>query len=322
MQPDERAIVGPTVWVSATVPDARVAWPVPADALTASIAAAGAARGTGATGSTGGLDLARPAPAPLVDAVRPAARVLADELRRGPGFVRTRLPLRELGESGLARVLVALLAAWGHPVVQNLAGDLLYEVRDRVGSADQEHGSRGAGELLPHTDQAAAAPERLPDLLVMAAVSRAAEGGATRLLSGHEAHNRLLDRRPAAVDVLSEPLWFARSADGTADDPPVRAPVFAGRGRATRVRYNRFFLRLGTHDAGVAPTGDQRAALDELDAVLDDGELVHETVLEPGELLLVDNHVVLHDRTPFVDAPPNVRRLLRGWVRTDRMTRG
>jgi hypothetical protein len=309
VQPDERAIVGPTVWAGDTVPDARATWTVPADALVAA-GARGDVRGTG------GLDLADPAPAPLVDAVRPAAAALAGELGRGPGFVRTELPLAELGEAGMARVLVALLAAWGRPVVQNLAGDLLYEVRDRVGSASQEHGSRGAGDLLPHTDQAAAAPERLPDLLVMAVLSRAAEGGATRLLSGHEAHNRLLDRHPAGVDVLSEPMWFARSADGTADDPPMRAPVFAGRGRATRVRYNRFFLRLGGDEAGVALTGGQRVALDELDAVLDDDELAHETVLEPGELLLIDNHVVLHDRTPFVDAPPDVRRLLRGWVRT------
>lgn len=305
MQSDERAIVGPTVWTSASLPDGRTAWPVPVPVLVAA----------GAHGDE--LDVASPAPDSLVDAVRPAAGALVRELGQGPGFVRTTLPLSGLGEAGLARLLVALLAAWGQPVAQNLAGDLLYEVRDRVGSAEQEHGSRGAGDLLPHTDQAAADTERLPDLLVMVVLGRAAEGGATRLLSGHEAHNRLLDRYPAGVDVLSQPMWFARSPDGTADDPPVRAPVFTGRGRATRVRYNRFFLRLGGDEAGEALAEDQRVALDELDAVLDDDELAYETVLEPGDLLLIDNHVVLHDRTPFVDAPPHVRRLLRGWVRTD-----
>lgn len=306
--PGTCTIEGPTAWTAGTVDGAVVAWPVTVDELLAAGAHAEAPELA-----------ARPVPA-LVEAVHPAADALLAALGRGPGFVRAEpLPVDRLGEGGVARVVTALLAAWGRPIVQNLAGDLLYEVRDRVGSADPAYGSRGAGELLPHTDQAAAPPERLPDLLVMCGLTRAAEGGATRLLSGHEAHNRVLAADEDLVARLTSPLWFARNPDGTADDAAVRAPVFAGAGRATRVRYNRFFLGLGAEEAGVGPTDAQREALDALDAVLDDGELVHETMLEPGELLLVDNHVVLHDRTPFVDVKPAVRRLLRGWVRTNEM---
>jgi len=45
----------------------------------------------------------------------------------------------------------------------------------------------------------------------------------------------------------------------------------------------------------------QRAALDLFDAALDDPALHLEMDLEPGDVQLVHNHQLLHDRTAFVE---------------------
>jgi hypothetical protein len=59
-----------------------------------------------------------------------------------------------------------------------------------------------------------------------------------------------------------------------------------------------------------------RRALDAFDAVLDDPDLHVEMDLAPGDVQLVHNHQLLHDRTAFVDDPDPARRrhLLRLWL--------
>ena len=65
------------------------------------------------------------------------------------------------------------------------------------------------------------------------------------------------------------------------------------------------------------PLSDQQEeALDLLDALADDPALSLSMALEVGDIQLVHNHTLLHDRTAFEDWPePEKRRhLLRLWL--------
>ena len=60
-------------------------------------------------------------------------------------------------------------------------------------------------------------------------------------------------------------------------------------------------------------------ALDAFDAAANDPALHVATRLAPGDVQLVHNHSLLHDRTAFVDdaRPARRRHLLRAWLAVD-----
>ena len=57
-----------------------------------------------------------------------------------------------------------------------------------------------------------------------------------------------------------------------------------------------------------------QAALDQLDAILEEPDSVATFTLQRGEMLWVDNTTTLHDRTAYEDDPNAPRLLLRQWV--------
>jgi hypothetical protein len=61
------------------------------------------------------------------------------------------------------------------------------------------------------------------------------------------------------------------------------------------------------------------AALDAFDALANDAALQVKMTLEPGDVQLVHNHTMLHDRSAFVDGntPSTRRHLLRSWIAPD-----
>jgi hypothetical protein len=243
---------------------------------------------------------------------------LRDVLASGPGFlVVSGLPGGADSRDRCASLLTWLLAGFGDVLTQNVAGDLVYDVIDRSDPRGFYGGSRSTDALLDHTDQAAAPAELLPDILALWCVEPAASGGASVLASGHALHNLLHDIAPEALARCYRPMPFARPADGTSDAAPVWSPVFTPAAGAPRVRYNRYFVELGARATGIVIDDELTETLAAAEAALAGGPRV-EVPLAAGELLLVDNTAVLHNRTAYTDSPPRRRLLLRGWARTAR----
>ena len=68
---------------------------------------------------------------------------------------------------------------------------------------------------------------------------------------------------------------------------------------------------------GVPALSDaQRETMDVLDRILRQPDLMFTMELEPGDLQIMNNHVVLHSRTQYVDfdAPQDKRLLSRLWL--------
>jgi hypothetical protein len=246
---------------------------------------------------------------------------LADEVGRrlfdGPGFTIVRgFPVASKGWAVSARTYAWLMSRFGRLIAQNTAGDPLHLVRTKGLGADKQYGSRGSGELVFHTDQAAAPPEMLPEVLGLLCLDRAAEGGRTQLVSGHALLNELLREAPAAVDALSEPIPFGRDADGVSDAPALVArPIeWTASGRA-RLRYNRYFTEVGAEQLGRSLAPEVVAAFDAVDELVPREQLAVDLLLEPGDALIADNAVVMHNRSAYVDSADHTRCMVRAWAK-------
>ncbi|MFD8705497.1 TauD/TfdA family dioxygenase [Kitasatospora sp. NPDC059648] len=240
----------------------------------------------------------QPAPPDLAEL---AARV-ARRVRHGRGFVVIRgLPVAGRTDQECAALCHRLAASLGTPWPADPGGFIT--VADNAGLG------KTALALTPHTDRTPA--PHPPKLLGLLSVRPAAHGGETLLVSGHTVHNRLLAEAPWALPRLHRDFHFGRGAGFDR----VR-PVFRRHGDELRVHYNRRGIERAHHEAGAPLSPDDHAALDAVDRLLADPRTVLRLLLRPGDLLWLDNTVVLHGRTAFTDppAPSAARCLTRAWA--------
>src|SRR5687767_82470 len=94
-------------------------------------------------------------------------------------------------------------------------------------------------------------------------------------------------------------------------------PVFNYHCGLVSAIYQRQYIESARRFPDVAPlTPLQTEALDLLDELANDPKLYLMMELQPGDVQLVHNHTILHDRTAFEDyaEPDRKRHLLRLWV--------
>ncbi|MBT2233873.1 TauD/TfdA family dioxygenase [Nonomuraea sp. NEAU-A123] len=163
--------------------------------------------------------------------------------------------------------------------------------------------------LAFHTDRGG--PPGPPHLVGLLCLRAAVRGGESLLVSGHAVHDRLLDERPDLLPELYEDFRFGA---GTVSDFDRVYPVFRRHAGRVRVQYNRYWIERGQEAAQKPLSPSAVAALDAFDEVLADQDMVLRLLLRPGDLLLVNNDVVLHGRTAFTEDPRARRRLARIWL--------
>jgi hypothetical protein len=253
------------------------------------------------------------------DVVGPFAALVRERVFAGRGVLVLRgLPVDPDDHARCEAVLAGLLGACGTLLAQNVGGDAVYTVIDRSDPRGSFYGgSRTTGALLHHTDQAAAPEALLAHLLTLWCLHPARSGGETILASGHSLHDALVQTDWRLAESLYDRLPFARDDDGTSDADPVHSPVFRAEGDQVRVRYNEYFVQRGVERTGSEPSVEQRDALAACAETLATRALDLVLPLEAGDLLLVDNRVVMHNRTAYEDWDDvaRKRRLLRGWAR-------
>lgn len=307
-------IVGPSAWRAEDVAD-PTAWTLELheDTIGELVEVVGALADRGVTAATvagGDFDLG------ALASVRESALRLLD---RGPGFaVLTGLPVDRLGPDRAAIAYWGIGTCLGDPLPQNRFGDRLYTVQDETGLGYAGvRGSKSAAALIFHTDSASAFANSVPDIFGLLAVRTAKSGGASLLVSGHAVYNALLAGFPDSVERLFGLFYFDRAEEAIeGEEPTSTAPIFAPSEDKVAIRYNRAWIERGHQLAGVALAGEDRSALDALDSILMDPSFAVSFSLQPGDILLVNNRVVLHNRTAFIDHddPRLSRLLLRLWL--------
>lgn len=205
-----------------------------------------------------------------------------------------------------------LSSALGNPRPQSHRGDLIGDVRD-IGTGISGRAGRGYtsnSELNFHAD--------VCDVSGLFFLRTAREGGVTRIASSVATHDRIAERRPDLLAELYRPLpcsWQDNHPTGEPGWYPM--PVFGrvnGRVSCVYVRTN---ILLAPDNAGAPPlTDSQIEAVQLVKDVASEPDMWVERRFEPGAMLFVHNHTVLHLRTRFVDweDPDRKRHLLRIWL--------
>lgn len=233
-----------------------------------------------------------------------------DELLHGRGFLVLRgLPVDDDPARVAARFWL-LGTALGAPVSQNARGHLLGHVRD-LGYAADDPSTR-----LYQTNQRQGFHTDSADLVALLCLRAAPVGGRSSLASAAAAFNAVFARDPALARALFEPVPTDHRGEHPPGTPPwFEIPVLSFLDDRITTIYQRRYID-STARLADAPriTELQRAALDAFDAALDDPALHLEMDLAPGDIQIIHNHQLLHDRTAFVDDPAHPRHLLRLWL--------
>ena len=196
--------------------------------------------------------------------------------------------------------------------MQNAAGHLLGHVRDLGRSSDDPNTRiyQTRERQTHHTDSC--------DVVGLLCLRTARSGGLSNLVSSTTIFNEIRRRRPDLLRVLLDPIETDRRGevpDGS--KPYFTIPVFNWHEGLVSAIYQRQYIESARRFEGVAPlTPVQVEALDLLDQLANDPNLNLMMELKPGDIQLVHNHTILHDRTAFEDypEPERKRHLLRLWL--------
>ena len=269
-----------------------------------------AAAALSATGHGTAVHGAAGFPLPLL---APRLARVRDEVLRGRGFVLLRgLPVQRWPQRVSERVFIGLGLHLGTALSQNAQGELLGHVRDMgVRSSDpQVRIYQTAERQTFHTDSC--------DIVALLCLQVAREGGLSALVSSTTIWNEMRRRRPDLARALLMPVATDRRGEVPLGAKPYfEIPVFNWFEGQMSAIYQRQYIDSAQRfvDAPrLSPV--QVQALDQFDALANDPALHFMMSLQPGDVQLVHNHTLLHDRTAFTDGPEPERRrhLLRLWL--------
>ena len=235
-----------------------------------------------------------------------------DELSRGRGFVLVRgLPLDRLSPDDATLVYWALGLHLGKPVPQNLAGELLTDIRDTGADPDDRSTRlyRTRAEQDFHTDGA--------DIIGLLCLHGAKSGGESRIVSSVTVFNEVLRQRPELAPVLFEDFCWHYFEPGMERPIHFVRPICAERGGGLNTSFIPWYIRRAQELPEVPRMSDaQRDAIAIVERIANEPDLYLDMEFLPGDVQLLKNAVILHKRTEYEDfpEPERKRHLVRLWL--------
>jgi hypothetical protein len=265
------------------------------------------AHGAGATSTLAHLT---PETFPL-ETLAPLLARLRGELLVGRGFVVLRgLPVERYSPLQTAAIFMGLGAHVGKARSQNARGHVLGHVYDAgLSGADPNVRIYQTNERQTfHTDSC--------DVVGLLCLREAESGGESILVSALTIFNELWRTHPALLARLLLPMPHDRRGEVPAGAKPFfDVPVYSWYEDELTVFYQRQYFDSAQRFPDARRLDAQEvAALDAFDATANDERLHLRMRLYPGDVQLVHNHTLLHDRTAFRDGPRGKRHLLRLWL--------
>jgi hypothetical protein len=249
---------------------------------------------------------------PLPTLKRRLSQIL-HEVLEGRGFVLLRgLSVERWGRRLSAIAFLGLGLHWGSLRSQNKQGHLLGHVKD-MGLSSQDPNVRiyqTRERQNYHTDSS--------DVVGLLCLHPAKSGGLSSLVSSVTMFNEMRQRRPDLARVLFDRIETDRRGEvPTGQKPFFSIPVFNWYEGLLSTVYHRNYIESARRFPEVpALTPECIEALDLFDRLANDPALHFRMELRAGDIQLVHNHTMLHDRTAFEDWPELARRrhLLRLWL--------
>lgn len=235
---------------------------------------------------------------------------IIDTTEDGTGAAILRgLPVEKYEPSEIKKMFWGIGLHLGTAIEQSKSGELINDLQDtglKIGDP-KSRWINASGPSPLHTDPC--------DLLVMLSVEEAARGGETELASCVAAHNEMLRRHPDLLEILYEPLyhklpdWY----EGAEEYYPL--PTFSSYQGYFSCTHRRYLVEdAQKHTDAPRLSEKQIQALDKLDEVYNDPKFKLTTRLMPGDLLVMNNLLLVHGRTAFTDDATSRRHLMRLWI--------
>jgi len=238
---------------------------------------------------------------------------IKQELLNGRGFILIRgIPVAEYSIKETAIIYYGIGMHFGLSLPQNAKGHVLGHVKD-IGLDHADHNVRiyqTTARQTYHTDSC--------DLVFLLCLQAAMTGGLSSIVSSVTIYNEMLQRRPDLLKILFHPIETDRRVevpDGLKGF--YRMPVFNWFAGNLCTLYTRRYIESARRFDDVPPlTKTQLEALDLFDELANDPFLNLNMEFKPGDIQILHNHQILHDRTAYQDWPEidHKRHLLRLWV--------
>ena len=248
-----------------------------------------------------------------------AARLerLRRDVEDGRGFCLIRGLDPGVFDPGSLRIAyLGIMAYFGVPISQNNQGDLVAEVKDYgevpPGTHPYKVGirlHRTSREIGPHCDSS--------DLVALLCVRPARRGGESYVSSALGVYDHMRAFEPDSLRLLMAGFPFDLVGKGHKGDAVTRdtVPVYSWADGKLSCRFNARQIEFGAEKAG-RPLGEaERHAIDRLEELASDDRFRMAMAFRPGDIQVLNNHVILHARGAFADdSGPAGRSLLRAWM--------
>ena len=249
-----------------------------------------------------------------------------EELENGSGMVKIRgLDVGRYSDAALRRIWYALGHHLGTPMYQNQFGEAMRDIKDEgmgvgaklygatVDASGKQFLSSGArtlssGQLRFHTDRC--------DVVGLLCVRQASQGGVSKLASSATVYNEMLKRRPDLHALLCQPIPRSRFGEEPGGEHVVYdLPVFGVKDGKLTSHFSLTYIENGQmlpHARML--TAAEHEAIQMLMDVAE--EECFEMRFAPGDIQLLNNHIIYHGRTAFTDdaSAGQDRMLMRLWL--------
>jgi len=246
-------------------------------------------------------------------------------LEQGRGLAKiTGVPVGDYDEADIRRLWYGIGLHLGTPVSQSNAGLRMKVIRDEGADVGLTHGqmnnSDGSAFLSSYARAVSSGPLRFhtdrTDVVGLLCVGQAKEGGVSKVASTCAIHNEILRRRPDLLELLFKPYPRSKLGEEKGGENMIyMLPVFGLRDGRFTSHYSRTYIEACQKLDWVPKlTAEQEAALDLMAEIAE--SICYRMVLDPGDIQLLNNHVVYHARSDFKDdrASGRVRQLYRLWL--------
>ena len=253
-----------------------------------------------------------------LDATRGFARTLHEELDHGCGFVLIdRMAVDRWSRDECTAAYWLLASCVARPVAQSHDGKMVYDVTDRgrppgngvrpdVTSAGQNYHTDNSYNHVP------------PHYVSLLCLQPSRRGGMSGIVNFGWALETMRARHPHLVARLFEPFFFDRQREHDEGDVMVsHHALFERDGEQLIARLSHRQVVNGHALAGEALDRQGRAALDALEAILNEPGAAKTFMFESGQVQIINNRTLGHCRTAFEDypEPERKRHLVRLWLR-------
>jgi hypothetical protein len=230
-------------------------------------------------------------------------------------FLLKGFPAEKYDVNDLEKLIFGISTHIGNMIVEDTEGTLIDHVTDRGASYDNisVRGYTTNAELTPHCDSG--------DVLGLMCIRPAKEGGLNTITSSMSIYNEVLKNHPEYLEPLYRGFHFNIRGNGPpgkwVDATKHRVPIYSFYKGNLSCRYNQKAI-LTAEELDVVPklTKLEIDAINYVAEVAMMPELRFDVMLEPGDILLLNNHTVFHTRSSFTDFDEVEKRrlLLRLWI--------